>query len=139
ANESGLVGRNLMRHFVDLYALKPGADCPTEVNVKEIAFNDFYLRDGRKFGSVQSFGDLPPASVVVAAMADELRSGPVPLLAPLVRAASPILRRAIAGKLAGRIILASLLEDLPYADNRVSVPDDGSSRAVHITYRISPL
>lgn len=138
ANDSGLVGRNLMRHFVDLYALKPGADCPPDVNVKEIAFNDFYLRDGRKFGSVQSFGDLPPASVVVAAMADELRAGPVPLLAPLVRAASPILRRVIAGKLAGRIILASLLEDLPYAENRVSVPEDGGSRAIHVTYRISP-
>lgn len=138
ANDSGLVGRNLMRHLIDLYALKVAPEPKPDTNVKEIAFNDFYLRDGRKLGSVQSFGELPPPSVIVAAMADELRDGRLPLLGSLVRAAAPVLQRAIAGKLRGRIILASLLEDLPYPENRIEVPADGTSRTIRLHYRLAP-
>ena len=50
----------------------------TTGNPKEIAFNDFYLSNGKKFGSVQSFGVLPPTPIVVASMAQDLRDGGMP-------------------------------------------------------------
>ena len=65
ANESGLVGRNLMRHFVDLYAVFfSDIEGHGDNRRKEVAFNDFYQVDGEKLGSVQSFGRLPPAPVL---------------------------------------------------------------------------
>ncbi len=56
ANGSGMVGRNLMRHHVDLFAVFTGTAPDVAANAKELAFNDFYAKDARKLGTVQSFG-----------------------------------------------------------------------------------
>lgn len=53
ANASGMVGRNLMRHYVDLYAILPKTHQRTSLGFKELAFNDFYVADKAKFGTVQ--------------------------------------------------------------------------------------
>ena len=52
-----------MRHYVDLYAVRPRTRQGLDGNVKSIAFNDFYHVDGLKLGTVQSFGRLPAALV----------------------------------------------------------------------------
>ena len=122
-NDSGLVGRNLMRHYVDLYAILPKTREKNPVNFKELAFNDFYMDGKQKFGTVQSFGTLPPASVLVEGIEHELREGRLPQTALLFRLVKPIVRYFLAQLLSRSIMLATIVEDLPYRDNLVTLSD----------------
>lgn len=133
ANRSGQVGKNLMRHYVDLYVL-PDAAYPRERSSwKELAFNDFYFCEKLKLGSVQGFGALPPASQLVDSLGLELRQGIFPSVEYLFRPLKPLLRRYLERLLSGGLILASIVEDLPYSDNRVEVGSDGK---LQIHYRM---
>jgi choline dehydrogenase-like flavoprotein len=128
-NQSGYVGRNLMRHFVDLYALKIDSD-PENRNSKEIGFNDYYEHQGQKLGTVQSFGRLPPTLVILAQMEKDLQTGFAKLL---FRFFKPILRIVLNMKTSGRLVMASIVEDSPQFDNRVW--NDGEKTFIH--YKIS--
>ena len=136
ANDSGLVGRNLMRHHIDLYLIKPKTPAGFDNRQKEFGFNDFYQRDGRKLGSVQSFGRLPPVPVLAASMADDIRQGARPWLAPLFKLAQPVMKPILKQLVHERLVLATTLEDLPYADNRVT-PASGDARLA-LDYRVRP-
>lgn len=114
-NQSGLVGRYLMRHLVDLYALKIDSD-PDNQQTKEIGLNDFYEVNGEKLGTLQSFGRLPPTEVILTQMEMSL---PFRLLKPLLRLAKPFLRFVINQKTKGRLVMASIVEDSPRFENRV--------------------
>ncbi|MGE3809214.1 MAG: GMC oxidoreductase [Gemmataceae bacterium] len=140
ANRSGLVGRNLMRHMVDLYAVGVPEACPQH-NLKQIAFNDFYFdtEHGQKWGTVQSFGNLPPARLLALGLEKELRDKGRPVAAWLARLGRPVLRRVLDRMLADRLILASILEDLPYLDNRIelrSERDFFGRRRLALRYRL---
>lgn len=137
ANDSLQVGRNLMRHHIDLYLVKPGVK-NFDNRHKEFAFNDFYNAGGGNFGSVQSFGRLPPVPVLAASMVDDLRQGPLPWTAPLFKLAQPALRPVLKALVHDRMILATTLEDLPYADNRVGLPAAGSDARLELSYRVRP-
>ncbi|MBS0446956.1 MAG: GMC family oxidoreductase [Proteobacteria bacterium] len=143
ANRSGLVGRHLMRHYVDLYSIEPArsVDGDPENRFKELAFNDFYAADGMKLGSVQSFGRLPPAEMLYASLRQDLRDGGLPWLAPLLGVARPVLMALLGRMVARSFVLATTLEDLPYADNRVvpaaGAPDaSGDAADLRLEYRI---
>ena len=139
ANESGLVGKCLMRHCIDMYAIRTAApmDVAGSGLTKEIALNDLYLDSGVKLGSVQSFGRMPPGAVVVEEMRDAVVRSRLPSAATLLSLASPIVRRVVDGFLGRRLVLASILEDLPYEDNRVSIsPRDPWRITIH--YRCHP-
>lgn len=135
ANHSGQVGRNLMRHYIDLYVLDLRANPLEKVAWKELAFNDFYLVDGKKLGSVQGFGALPPVPLLVETMTQDLQQGPFPFAGLFFRPLKPLVRRFLESRLSGRLILASVVEDLPYADNRVEV---GVGDSIKINYHIRP-
>lgn len=111
ANERDLVGRNLMRHGIDMIVLRPKKLAePITGHTKELAFNDYYLRDGVKWGTVQSIGGIPPFLHYVGKMGPDMR-----FMRYLRFALGPFWewqRKRV-------IVLASILEDLPYADNRV--------------------
>ena len=139
ANDSGMVGRNLMRHYGDLYAVFTNAKQRTTDNPKEIGFNDFYLSNGKKFGSVQSFGFLPPTPLVAAGIAQDLRDGGMPwAVAPfnlIKRAVIPLLDEVFSRT----TILAAIMEDLPYPGNRVTVhrhPENGHSSQLSLAYTL---
>jgi choline dehydrogenase-like flavoprotein len=135
ANSSGLVGRNLMRHHVDLYALAADSMDLAGLPHKEIAFNDFYLADDYKLGTVQSFGLLPPASMLAASLVDDLRSA-LPWVAPLLERVTPAAATLLKRMLRGRAAIATIVEDPPYDDNLVMpAPAGEASRAV-IRYRM---
>lgn len=116
ANSSGLVGRNLMRHFVDLYLVftRSGGSTP----LKEIGLSDFYHREHGKFGTIQSFGVLPPGPIVAATLAKDVDDA-APWATPLVKLLSPALARLLAAIFGRGILLAAIMEDFPRIANRV--------------------
>ncbi len=133
ANRSGLVGRHLMRHFVDLYVLRSKLKDGLNPSWKEIAFNDLYQRDV-KLGSVQAFGALPPPPQLAATLEDELRKGTIPLAGGLFRLAKPLVRGYLQRLLSSGPIMASIVEDLPYRENRIEL--DPASGRVSLYYQI---
>jgi choline dehydrogenase-like flavoprotein len=133
ANRSGMVGRNLMRHLVDLY-LVPTQEDLSHGNLKQIAFNDWYQCDGVTYGTVQSFGSLPAARHLAAELVHELSGSRWWWLAPFARMGFSVLTGAIERKLAGKLIIASILADAPNPDNRVLPGADGAQ--ISLQYRM---
>lgn len=133
ANRSGLVGRNLMRHFVDLYVLRSGLKGGGDGRWKELAFNDYCL-DRTRLGSVQSFGALPPPELLVETLQHDLRQGPIPLAGSLFTLFKPPVRAYLRRALSGNPIMASILEDLPYRDNRLEL--DPATGRLNLYYAI---
>lgn len=141
ANDSGMVGRNLMRHHIDLHLVVPNTPGPLENRFKELAFNDFYEFNGEKLGSVQSLGRLPSAEILTASMEQDLRNGPVPGAGGFFKlmklAITPLVSRLVSRNLA----LAATLEDLPYLDNRVMPLSSTTGRTagrLSIQYQMRP-
>ena len=137
-NRSGMVGRNLMRHFVDLYAVAPKAGEPASTHAKEIGSSDFYLTADAKLGALQSFGPMPPAELIADGLEASLAAVLGPTAARPFRAlARPLIVRTLRRLFARAEILATILEDPPYADNAVTLADPAASHAgIAIRYRI---
>lgn len=132
ANESGMLGRNLMRHYTDVWAIR--LDMASDNRAKQIASNDFYWRDGNKLGTIQSFGRLPPTDVVLASLRQDVANSSAALLTPLIKLISPLLRPTINKLVQHDTLLASIIEDLPYQHNRIEPGNNGIPR---LTYQIS--
>jgi choline dehydrogenase-like flavoprotein len=132
ANGSDWVGRNLMRHLPDPIEIwtQPGGKITAEN--KEIGLNDFYFWEGQKYGTVQSFGAIPPMEMVTNRPSWRGKT---------LRLMSPAVRRVYERFFTGGLVLASIMEDLPYLDNRVLPPDrpsvDGRQR-LRLQYRLHP-
>ncbi|WP_232076416.1 GMC oxidoreductase [Mycobacterium gallinarum] len=130
ANSSDWVGRNLMRHLIDLVEIWPESNSKITDPNKEIGLNDFYFWEGEKYGTVQSFGAMPPM---------ELLTNRPGLKASALRLVRPAARRVYERFFTGGLVLAPLMEDLPYLDNRVLPSDqpspDGRQR-LKIQYRL---
>ena len=133
ANSSGQVGKNLMRHFVDLYAVRTGHAVNGGRGTKEIALNDFYVSKHGKLGTFQSFGVLPPAPVLAADIVNDI-SRSARLLGALLGRMEPVLSGLLGRMLSGRTLLTSILEDLPYEDNAVLAPE--GSGPLRYRYRV---
>jgi choline dehydrogenase-like flavoprotein len=122
ANASGLVGRCLMRHLIDLYLVRPqpAAGRGYDNRGKEVGCNDFQFVDGRRLGTLQSFGRLPPAAMLYGALRDDLRASRwgrvVAAGLPLAR---PLLQRVLHDLAERWTALATIAEDLPYADHGI--------------------
>jgi len=129
ANASGLVGCNLMRHTIDLYVLTKAPALRADTLTKEVAFNDLYATGSDKFGTVQSFGTASPLQY--------LRTRPGFSLWRLLGPVAPYVWNTF-----GRQpILGAIMEDLPYAQNRVAPagPIDSSGRyRLALRYRLGP-
>jgi choline dehydrogenase-like flavoprotein len=132
ANGSDWVGRNLMRHLLDPIEIWPHPKHKTTAANKEIGLNDFYFWEGQKYGTVQSFGAVPPMEWLTNR--PDLRGKALRLMSPAVR---QIYKRIVTGGL----MLAAMTEDLPYLDNRVLPYDrpslDGRQR-LRMQYRLHP-
>ena len=120
ANGSDWVGRNLMRHLLDWIEVWPQPDCKITAENKEIGLNDFYFWEGQKYGTVQSAGAMPLASMEMLTNHPGWQAKVLRLMSPAVR---PIYERFFSGGL----VLAAIMEDLPYLDNRV-LPAIGPAR-----------
>jgi len=134
ANESGLVGKNLMRHLIDIYVVSPKTT-RKHSSFKEMAFNDFYRIDKEKFGSVQSFGAMPPTEMITATLEQELAESTLPFAAPLFHFFRPVVDFALSRFFAGKTILASILEDLPYKNNQVTITKSPDSDRPRLSFK----
>ena len=133
ANGSDWVGRNLMRHLMDWIEVWPQPGCKITAENKEIGLNDFYFWEGQKYGTVQSAG----AMAKLASM-DMLTNHPG-WQAKALRLMSPAVRPIYDRFFNGGLVLAAIMEDLPYLDNRVLPSDrpgaDGRQR-LRLQYRL---
>ncbi|MCC1491379.1 GMC oxidoreductase [Cognatishimia sp. F0-27] len=136
ANRSGLVGRNLMFHLNEMFALWPKDRVPDDGATKAISFRDLYHRDGQRFGTVQSMGIRASYGEIVHylnRMLAQSRMPGLPGLQPFTRVPA-----ALAARLFGQAqIFVGLLEDLPYADNRV-IHDPTQPDRLAVSYTIHP-
>jgi choline dehydrogenase-like flavoprotein len=137
ANRSGLVGRLLMRHLIDVYALQlrqPAAD--QDNRRKEIGFSDYYELPEGKLGTVQSFGRLPPAEMIVDVLREDLRHGRLPLLQHALAWAAPLVSRSLKPMVEQSLGLASQVEDFPYLGNYVAPDREAGPGAIRLHYRV---
>ena len=133
-NGSGLVGRRLMRHLIDLYLVRPsvGAAETFDNRRKELACNDFYGSGTERLGTVQSFGRLPPAEMLFGSLRDDARASRWAWAAPALALARPLLLPTLRNMSERWITLASIVEDRPDAGNAVAPhPGDPALSTMH--------
>ena len=134
ANSSGLVGRGLMFHLNEMFAVWPGLDDPAPS--KAIGLRDLNYLDGQRLGMVQAMGisaSYGEIAFYLKQLVARSRLRHIPLAAPLSR-----IPAALAARLLGSArIMVGLLEDLAYDENRVLPPDPGSDD-IAFEYTIHP-
>ena len=122
ANSSGLVGRYLMRHYIDLFAVElPGVPIIGR-SQKQIGFNDFYQLPEGKFGTVQSFGLMPPIESVLAELSEISFGGS--FLKSLLNLFHPFTASIYKKQFANKLIFASIMEDSPDNNNRIQLENN---------------
>ena len=135
ANTSGMVGRNLMFHLNEMFALWPGKDSAFDGPSKAVGFRDLYFKDGKRMGMVQAMGiDARYGEIAYFMKGVVERSwfGRFRIAQELVR-----IPAAIAAKvLGGAKVFVGLLEDLPDPENRVVYDPDHPGR-VEFHYQVN--
>lgn len=123
ANHSDMVGRNLMFHANQNFALWPSDKLPSSGPRKSICLRDFYYVDGQRCGCVQStgfefgYGEL---LMHLYQRFDHDAPGYLRFLRPFLR-----IPAAMTIERFGRgTIFVNLIEDLPYSENRVVLKHD---------------
>jgi len=134
ANRSGLVGRNLMFHAIQTFAIWPNKRLAGTGPRKSISFRDFYQVDGQRYGSVQSTGfefGYGGLLVHLYELFDHGRLRRLRIGRPLLRIPAAATTRVFGPG----TIFVCIIEDLPYPENRV-VLDDNEADGVMIKYTI---
>lgn len=133
-NRSGMVGRNLMFHVNQSFALWPGKQFPGTGPRKSLGFRDFYIANGRRCGFVQSTGFELGYGELLMHLYRRFERGAarhLKLLKPFLR-----IPAALQTKRLGRgTIFVCIIEDFPYPDNRVRL-DEHEDDGVKIQYTI---
>lgn len=134
ANNSGMVGRNLCRHYLDLAMVKLSPFVRGGYYEKELALNDFYFKNNLKLGTVQSLGNPPHFNSAWFEMKSEKKSRQFfqKIYLTLMKwVGRPIYNYIMKNQLC----LAVIMEDLSYADNRITVDSDGR---ICLSYKMQP-
>lgn len=136
ANRSGQVGRNLMFHLTEMFALWPGNNIPDTGTSKTIALRDLYRVDGQRFGLIQAMGIDASYGEIVHYLNMMFDRSVLRRLKPMRQFTRfPAL---IASHLFGSAkVFAGILEDFPYANNRV-ILDESDPEILRFTYDLAP-
>jgi choline dehydrogenase-like flavoprotein len=136
ANSSDQVGRNLMFHTSDIFALwAPRRLDRRGRQKKAISVRDFYNREGQRLGYVQSMGLEAGRGEIAGYLKDQLRRRGIVnelLLSMLVKIPSHV--AALMFGSAG--IFAAMTEDYAHPDNRI-VLDSRQPDGASFTYTIT--
>lgn len=136
ANQSGLVGKNLMRNFYDLYFVFPKKKESLLNSPKDIYLTDFYTKNENKLGIIQSFGHLSPEAVLKG-LDNDIENSRFSFLLPILRKFYPFALKLITRMIKSSYILVSTMEDMPYLDNQI-IPADDSGGKLTFDYKIHP-
>ena len=137
ANRSDQVGRNLMMHVSDYIALRPNKNLSPEGPHKSISFNDFYSRAGKKLGTFQTVGMPVNSGVINAFLAIQAEKNkrwynPSGTIGKVGRKFASVVGAKIFDR---STVFASIIEDLPYAHNRVVLdPSDPNGMRFEYLY-----
>lgn len=136
ANSSGLVGRNLMFHVSDMIAIWPRGRYSMDGPRKTLAFRDFYAYKGIQLGSVQSTGLTAGYGNIIYFLKtafDKSRWSWAKPVRPLLR-----IPAYIASLIFGNAtIFATILEDKPYPENRITL-DPKEPSGMRFNYTVHP-
>lgn len=136
ANSSGAVGRNLMLHTSDFLVVDQRDERSAIGPRKSLTLNDFYHAGGTKLGTLQTVG-LPLAAPFILTYLRYVeekdprwwRRRVSPFLPKVAETAAHLFRRGS--------LFSTIVEDLPYAQNRV-VPDSGAPNGRRFEYTYAP-
>ncbi len=131
-NQNDMVGRCVMFHVSDFYALRPRKSLSAKGPRKTLASRAFYEVDGKRLGSFQSIG-MPVTQGNIYEFLDQRLRHPLldrfPLRGLLFRVmamcGSTLFRRSA--------IFATIIEDFPHMSNRVQL-DPTASGGIRIEY-----
>jgi choline dehydrogenase-like flavoprotein len=132
ANSSDQVGRNLMFHTSDLFAIWAPRRFDRQARQrKSISVRDFYVRDGERLGYIQSMGLDAGRGEIAVFLKDQLRRRGIrneTLLSLLAKIPSHL--GALMFGHAG--IFVAMAEDDPHPDNRIVLdPDEPDGASFH--------
>ncbi len=124
ANSSGWVGRGLMFHLNEIFALWPRNYRGEDVSYgKTISLRDLYAKDGQRFGLIQSMGvEISYGNIVnwLNQVYDQSILRRFTRLRGLTR-----IPAAIANRLFGSAAMfVGMIEDFPYRENRVVLNEE---------------
>jgi len=136
ANRAGLVGRNLMFHINLMFALWPTRGKTPGGTARAVALRDLYSVQGQRFGTIQAMGIPARYGEIHHFMTRMLAQSP---LAPMPGLDTLLRLPALAAeRLLGEAqIFVGLMEDLPYADNRV-LYDRRRPNRLQVSYQFEP-
>lgn len=132
-NSSGLIGKNLCRHYMDLIMLHHAPRSASGRYEKEIALNDFYFQGDMKLGTIQSLGNPPGFETMLHEMHSEIGQGGRLRDRLFYSTLKRFGRRPVEWLFKKRICLAMIMEDVSYEDNRVYLNAAGE---LALQYRI---
>ena len=118
ANSSGWVGRGLMFHLNELFALWPKRGTPAAGATRAVSFRDFYALDGHRGGLVQSMGVAADMGRIAGYLKGLIQRGGLARIPRIDKIAT--LAAAIGARVFGNAtVFVGLIEDLAYFENRV--------------------
>ncbi|WP_323009184.1 GMC family oxidoreductase [Paracoccus sp. (in: a-proteobacteria)] len=134
-NRNGLVGRNLMFHLSEIIAIWAGQSRRENGASRSISMRDLYFMDGQRFGTVQSMGLTAGYGEILHALHGRFDQSALRRIRPL-RHGLRIPAMIAARMLGNAKLFVGVLEDLPYAHNRV-LADPGDPDRMRCSYDIS--
>lgn len=134
ANRTDQVGRHLMFHVNEWFAVWPKRRAAQDGPRKTIGLRDFYTRDGVRLGSIQSTGLSASGYHVYRFFVDMVERSRL----PKIRRLFPLLKipAKIAAKLFGEAtVFVMIVEDLGYPENRVLLDEQKPGR-IRVLYTV---
>lgn len=132
-NQNDLIGRGLMFHISDFFALWPTIKADAKGPLKTLSSRAFYIADGKKFGCFQSIG-VPVSQHQVYSylvdLAQRTTLGQIPLTKLLLRIIAILAERYFINA----ALFATILEDFPYRYNRL-IADITKPSGFYLEYR----
>lgn len=136
ANSSDWVGRGLMFHLNEMFAVWPRRGQRFSGATKAISLRDLYSDGGTRLGMIQSMGleaSFGNIAAYLAGLYDRSALRRVRQLRKLVN-----IPAALAARLLGDAkVFVGILEDLPYPENRVMIHSEDPEMPAFV-YRLSP-
>ncbi len=134
ANSSGQVGKNMMRHLIDIYGLWTWKKPESQIDIKEFGAKDliFDTDENRHKGLLQSFGRFPHIKTVLHEISTNIQN---PIVKYAFHCVAPVMGLVLNYLFRRMIFVATILEDSPTDTNQVFQPTPKGKIQFH--YQVS--